>query len=137
MFLVIKTGFNFPQTFADSGFKKELMETALLLNELCSCLSESVRTGMLSWCACAETHFADVSESVAAISWWQAGAGTWDDWASDLRDQVQKRFLKCSELRIRGYVRTEKNVMCVIKIQLVWIRGDGFPKNSHVQNTMP
>ena len=67
MFLVIKTGFNFPQTFADSGFKKELMETALLLNELCSCLSESVRTGMLSWCACAETHFADVSQSVAAI----------------------------------------------------------------------
>ena len=30
-------------------------------------LSESVRAGMPSWCACAETHFADVSQSVAAI----------------------------------------------------------------------
>jgi len=34
MFPVIKTGFSFPQTFTDSGFKKELLETALLLNEL-------------------------------------------------------------------------------------------------------
>jgi len=31
------------------------------------------------------------------------------DWASDSRDQVQKKFLKCSELRIRGYVRAVKN----------------------------
>jgi len=30
-------------------------------------LSESVRVGMLGWCASAETHFADVSQSVAAI----------------------------------------------------------------------
>jgi hypothetical protein len=38
MFLVIKTGFSFPQTFADSGFKKEVLETALLLDELRSCV---------------------------------------------------------------------------------------------------
>jgi len=34
MFLVIKTGFSFLQTFADFGFKKELLQTALLLDEL-------------------------------------------------------------------------------------------------------
>jgi len=40
MFLVIKTGFNFPQTFADSGFKKELMETVcFLMNSAVACLN--------------------------------------------------------------------------------------------------
>jgi len=41
------------------------------------------------------------------------------------------QIVKCSELRIRGYVRAGKNVMRVIKIQLVLMLE--FLKNSHMQ----
>jgi len=67
----------------------------------------------------------------------QAGPRTLD-WASDFRDQVQKKLLKCSELRTRGYVRAGKNVRSVIKIQLVlvWIRDAGVPKEFSYAYTM-
>ena len=67
----------------------------------------------------------------------QAGPRTLD-WASDFRDHVQKKLLKCSELRTRGYVRAGKNVS-VIKIQLVlvWIRDAGVPKEFSYAYTMP
>jgi hypothetical protein len=41
------------------------------------------------------------------------------------------QIVKCSELRIRGYVRAGKNVMRVIKIQLVLMLE--FLNNSHMQ----
>ena len=67
MFLVIKTGFNFPKHVQILVLKKSSWKQLCCLMNSAVALSESVRVGMLGWCASAETHFADVSQSVAAI----------------------------------------------------------------------
>ena len=63
----LKTGFNFPKHVQILVLKKSSWKQLCCLMNSAVALSESVRVGMLGWCASAETHFADVSQSVAAI----------------------------------------------------------------------